>query len=49
VKNYITRTTYTLGRTKTYYKRTSGKRVKAEPEKEEWESLYRIGALEFYI
>jgi hypothetical protein len=39
----------TLGSTKTYYKRTSGKHVKAEPNKEEWESLNRNGALEFYI
>jgi hypothetical protein len=49
VENYITRITYTLGSKKTYYKRTSGKHVKAEPKKEEWESLNRNGALEFYI
>jgi hypothetical protein len=32
----------------TYYKRTSGKHVKTEPKKEEWKSLNRNGALDFY-
>jgi hypothetical protein len=34
---------------KKHYKRTSGKHVKAEPKKEEWESLNRNGALGIYI
>jgi hypothetical protein len=33
----------------TYYTRTSGKHVKTEPKKEEWESSNRSGALDFYI
>jgi hypothetical protein len=32
-----------------YYIRTSGKHVKTEPKKEEWESSNRNGALDFYI
>jgi hypothetical protein len=31
----------------TYYTRTSGKHVKTEPKKEEWESSNRNGALDF--
>jgi hypothetical protein len=35
--------------TKTYYKRTSGKHMKAKPKKEEWESFNRNKVLEIYI
>jgi hypothetical protein len=43
VRQYV----YSKKYKKTYYIRTSGKHVKTESKKEEWESSNRNGALDF--